>query len=175
MSCGSRTAVPLTPLTARLGGLVSGIDGAGRRCRRAVNLQNQYLNPWLLMGSFFIPVIPTHSANLAGTASILTNWWVGQGVETFGFTGVASNLYKLNNRNFGLFLDLRSPAAEKIRRHGRRPVLLQQPVVLQRRLWHQQGLWRVPGPVQLACGLISRASMVWSGASSVITPKRSSR
>ena len=67
---------------------------------RTVNVQNQYLNPWLLMGSLFIPVIPTHSANLAGTASILTNWWIGQGVEAFGFTGVSSNLYKLNNNEF---------------------------------------------------------------------------
>jgi hypothetical protein len=59
-----------------------------------INVQNQYLNPWLLMGSLFIPVIPTHTANLAGTASILTQWWIGQGVEAFGFTGVGSNLYK---------------------------------------------------------------------------------
>jgi hypothetical protein len=67
-----------------------------------VNLQNQYVNPWMLMGSLFIPVIPTHSANLSGTASILTQWWVGQGVEAFGFTGVSSNLYKLNNNFFNL-------------------------------------------------------------------------
>ncbi len=52
------------------------------------------------MGSLFIPVLPTNSANLAGTASILTQWWVGQGVEAFGFTGVSSNLYKLNNNFF---------------------------------------------------------------------------
>ena len=62
-----------------------------------VNVQNQYLNPWMLMGTLFIPVLPTHTANLAGTASILTQWWIGQGVEAFGFTGVGSNLYKLNN------------------------------------------------------------------------------
>ena len=49
------------------------------------------------MGTLFIPVIPTHSANLAGTASILTQWWIGQGVEAFGFTGVSSNLFKFNN------------------------------------------------------------------------------
>jgi hypothetical protein len=64
------------------------------------NVQNQYLCPWLVMGSLFIPVKPTHSANLAGTASILTQWWIGQGVNTFGFTGVSGNLYKWNN-NFG--------------------------------------------------------------------------
>jgi len=55
--------------------------------------RNYYVNPWLAMGSMFIPVIPTHSANLAGTASILTQWWIGQGVEAFGFTGVGNNKY----------------------------------------------------------------------------------
>ena len=49
------------------------------------------------MGSLFIPVIPTQSANLAGTASILTQWWIGQGVEAFGFTGVASNLFQFSS------------------------------------------------------------------------------
>jgi len=61
------------------------------------NTRNQYVNPWMVMGSLFIPVIPTQSANLAGTASILTNWWIGQGVEAFGMTGVASNLFQFNN------------------------------------------------------------------------------
>ncbi len=60
-------------------------------------VQNTYVNPWLLMGSLFIPVVPTHSANLAGTASILTQWWIGQGVEAFGFAGVGGNQYKLSN------------------------------------------------------------------------------
>ena len=44
------------------------------------------------MGTLFIPVIPTHSANLAGTASILTQWWFGQGVDAFGFSGVGQPL-----------------------------------------------------------------------------------
>jgi len=66
----------------------------------SINTRNQYVNPWLVMGSLFIPVIPTQSANLAGTASILTQWWIGQGIEVFGFTGVASNLYKFtSNQN----------------------------------------------------------------------------
>ena len=52
-----------------------------------INVKNQ-INPWLAMGTLFIPVIPTQSANLAGTASILTQWWIGQGVEAFGFAGV---------------------------------------------------------------------------------------
>ena len=44
-------------------------------------------------GDLVIPVIPTHSANLAGTASLLTQWFVGQGVEAFGVAGNSSNLY----------------------------------------------------------------------------------
>ena len=83
-------------------GFFSGIDGASFGTGN-IALQNQYLNPWLLMGSLFIPVLPTHSANLAGTASILTQWWVGQGVEAFGFTGAGTNLYQLDNRAFGGF------------------------------------------------------------------------
>jgi hypothetical protein len=67
-----------------------------------INNNNQYLNPWLAMGSVFIPVLATQSANLAGTASILTQWWIGQGVEVFGFSGVAGNLYNFNNNRFGL-------------------------------------------------------------------------
>jgi len=61
------------------------------------NSRNQYLNPWMVLGSLFIPVVPTQSANLAGTASILTNWWIGQGVEAFGMTGVASNLFRFDS------------------------------------------------------------------------------
>ena len=62
-----------------------------------VTVKNHYVDPWLLMSSVFIPVIPTHSADLSGTASILTQWWIGQGVEAFGFTGVAGNIYKFDN------------------------------------------------------------------------------
>jgi hypothetical protein len=59
------------------------------------DINQKYVNPWMLQGALFIPVIPTHSANLAGTASILTQWYIGQGVEVFGITGNSSNLYKL--------------------------------------------------------------------------------
>jgi hypothetical protein len=96
---------PTTTLNGLTGGFFSGQDGA-QYGTGTINVQNQYLNPWLLMGSLFIPVIPTHSANLAGTAHILTNAWVGQGVDAFGFTGGAggttggNNLYELDNRKF---------------------------------------------------------------------------
>ena len=56
--------------------------------------RHQYLDPWVIMGTLFIPVIPTHSANLAGTASIQTSWWVGQGVEAFGWIGFGSQVYR---------------------------------------------------------------------------------
>jgi hypothetical protein len=44
----------------------------------------QYLDPWCVQGTLFIPVIPTHSANLAGTASLTAQWWIGQGVSFVG-------------------------------------------------------------------------------------------
>jgi len=59
---------------------------------------NTYVSPWLVMGSIFIPVIPTHTANLAGTAHLLTQWWIGQGVAAFGFTGDATAVFQ-NLRN----------------------------------------------------------------------------
>ncbi len=43
-----------------------------------------YLDPWCIQGTLFIPVIPTHSANLAGTASITAEYYIGQGVSFLG-------------------------------------------------------------------------------------------
>lgn len=48
------------------------------------------------MGTLFIPVIPTHSANLAGTAHILVQGWIGQGTNAFGFTGDQTSVFKFN-------------------------------------------------------------------------------
>ena len=55
-------------------------------------IDHTYVNPWCVMGTVFIPVIPTHSANLAGTASILAQYFIGQGLTAFGFTGDATNV-----------------------------------------------------------------------------------
>lgn len=41
----------------------------------------QYLNKWLVEGSLFIPIIPTYTKNVAGTLSLLTQWWVGAGMD----------------------------------------------------------------------------------------------
>ena len=50
----------------------------------------EYLDPWIVQASLFIPVIPTTTANLAGTASISTQWYIGAGTDFVG-EGVASN------------------------------------------------------------------------------------
>jgi hypothetical protein len=63
------------------------------------NTRHQYHDPWALLGVLFIPVIPTHSANLAGTASLQTSWWVGQGVEAFGWTGFGSQVFRWDGVN----------------------------------------------------------------------------
>ncbi len=41
----------------------------------------QYLDPWAVQGTLFIPVLPTYSNNLAGSASITAQYFIGQGVS----------------------------------------------------------------------------------------------
>ena len=47
------------------------------------SIQNgqQYLDPWAIQGTLFIPVLPTYSNNLAGSASITAQYFIGQGVS----------------------------------------------------------------------------------------------
>lgn len=54
---------------------------------------NQYLSNWVVMGTLFVPVIPTRTANLAGTMSLTTQWFVGQGVSAFGLGADQDNSY----------------------------------------------------------------------------------
>ena len=83
----------LRPFTARLGASwqrsrFRAVDADGRifgqnnyaniRVRQP---DQQYLNPWIVEGSIFAPLIPTYSPNLAGTLSLLTQWYVGAGVD----------------------------------------------------------------------------------------------
>jgi hypothetical protein len=64
--------------------------------------QTQYLNPWMLQGTLFIPVIPTYSNNLAGTASLSGQWFIGQGVSAFGEGRDNDNSYfKFDGIGFG--------------------------------------------------------------------------
>ncbi|MFI5331101.1 MAG: hypothetical protein ACHQ2F_08715 [Desulfobaccales bacterium] len=44
----------------------------------------QYLDPWMIQGTLFVPVLPTYSNNLAGSASISAQYFVGQGTSAFG-------------------------------------------------------------------------------------------
>jgi hypothetical protein len=43
----------------------------------------QYLNKWIVEGSLFIPIIPTYTTNFAGTMNLLTQWYVGSGVDGY--------------------------------------------------------------------------------------------
>jgi len=61
--------------------------------------RQQYMDPWVVMGTLFAPIIPTHSANLAGTASLQTSWWIGQGVEAFGWIGFGSQVFSWSGIN----------------------------------------------------------------------------
>ena len=45
-----------------------------------IQSDQQYLDPWMVQGNLFIPVLPTYSANLAGSASLTAQWFIGQGV-----------------------------------------------------------------------------------------------
>jgi hypothetical protein len=73
-----------------------GVDGNDYGAITGI-VNQQFVNPWMVQGALFIPVIPTHSANLTGTASILSQWFIGQGVEAFGVAGNSSNLYSFQN------------------------------------------------------------------------------
>jgi hypothetical protein len=65
----------------------------------------KYVSPWIVKGGLFIPVLPTHTANLAGSAALMTSWFVGQGVEAFGFFGGQQNIYKYQyTANTGQFI-----------------------------------------------------------------------
>ena len=88
------------PQAVTVGGSNAGFDspvisGAG-------NIDHVYVSPWMLQGALFIPIIPTHTDNLAGTMHLIVTPWIGQGVNAFGMTGDATNVFKFNsNRLFG--------------------------------------------------------------------------
>jgi hypothetical protein len=62
---------------------------------------NQFLNNWVVQGTLFVPIIPTRTANLAGTMSLTTQWFVGQGVSAFGLGGDADNSFYKWSRPLG--------------------------------------------------------------------------
>lgn len=44
----------------------------------------QYKNNWMVQGTLFIPVVPTATKNLAGTAALTAQAYVGEGLDAFG-------------------------------------------------------------------------------------------
>jgi hypothetical protein len=58
-----------------------------------VQKDHQYLNPWMLQGTLFIPVLPTHGYNLEGTASVTAQYYIGAGLEAFGEATNAGNSF----------------------------------------------------------------------------------
>src|SRR5208337_793924 len=74
-----------------------------------------YVSPWMVQGSLFIPVIPTHTDNLAGTAHIILQPWIGQGVNAFGMTGDTTNVFKFDSNRFGGHTQI---DAELLKRYG---------------------------------------------------------
>ncbi len=55
---------------------------------------NTYLQPWEIQGSLFIPIIPTHTDNLAGTMHFIAVPFIGQDLYAFGLSGDGTNVFK---------------------------------------------------------------------------------
>ena len=67
---------------------------------RGVQRDNQSLYPWVMQVSTFIPVIPTRTPNLAGTASVSLQFYVGHGLSLIGLGRDQDNTYfELQNIN----------------------------------------------------------------------------
>ncbi len=63
----------------------------------------QYKNNWMFQFNTFIPVIPTYSQNLAGTASLSLQFYIGDGLAAFGEGTDTDNSYFMFNSFDGLF------------------------------------------------------------------------
>jgi hypothetical protein len=68
-------------------------NAANNRQYDSLGSPRTYLSHWSVQGSLFVPVITTSSANLAGTASILTQWAVGQGQGFVLGTWLTDDMY----------------------------------------------------------------------------------
>ncbi len=82
------------PGDATVYGLANGNNTA------VVNYDHVYVAPWMVQGALFIPIIPTHTDNLANTMHLIVTPWIGQGVNAFGMTGDTTNVFKFN-QTFG--------------------------------------------------------------------------
>jgi len=73
---------------------------------QAIYYPHAYVSPWMIQGSLFIPVIPTHSNDLAGTAHLLIQPWIGQGTNEFGMAGDGTGVFKFNYMGRGGVADV---------------------------------------------------------------------
>ena len=58
-----------------------------------IQRNTQTLTPWAVQGTLFIPVLVTHTDNLAGTASVTIQGQIGQGFSFFGNGADADNSF----------------------------------------------------------------------------------
>lgn len=68
-------------------GVRTSTDSFGESTFRRVNafqFDQEYKNNWMVQGTLFIPVIPTATQNLAGTAALTVQAYVGEGLDAFG-------------------------------------------------------------------------------------------
>lgn len=77
------------PFYGRPRGFTAQVAGAWQRSRyqfARTATEQKYLNNWAVQGTLFIPVIPTATKNLAGTAALTVQAYVGQGLGFIGNT-----------------------------------------------------------------------------------------
>lgn len=61
------------------------VDGGNNFVNGTIIQPNQnYLNNWVVQGTLFIPVIPTTTQNLAGTAALTVQAYIGEGLDFIG-------------------------------------------------------------------------------------------
>jgi hypothetical protein len=58
--------------------------GQNNYAASAIVQQRDTMTPWMLQASLFIPVLPTQTQDLKGTASVQAQFYVGQGLRAFG-------------------------------------------------------------------------------------------
>jgi hypothetical protein len=58
--------------------------GQNNYAASAILQERDTMTPWMLQASLFIPVLPTQTQDLKGTASVQAQFYVGQGLRAFG-------------------------------------------------------------------------------------------
>ncbi|MEJ2093322.1 MAG: hypothetical protein P8X65_14160 [Syntrophobacterales bacterium] len=83
--------------------------------------ESQTLVPWMVQASMFVPLIPTQTADLRGTASLQLQCYVGQGLRAFGndFLGGSNSFFVYDNfQNTGGFTNVPVYTHKLMKRYG---------------------------------------------------------